>query len=104
MGDQVAGYYLSDRNLTYVLIHEASHMVPVDHPKEALDMFNRFIGVKDNAFNSSLLPSKLVEPQPDAKSPKSNPMRYTLIALIYLTVDVPVHSTFSSLGSQVSVL
>lgn len=39
------GYYQNDRNLTYVLIKDASHMVPYDKPLETQDMINRFFGI-----------------------------------------------------------
>ncbi|KAG5368578.1 Pheromone-processing carboxypeptidase KEX1 [Yarrowia sp. E02] len=35
----------SDRNLTYVRIYNASHMVPYDEPEACLTMLNDFIGV-----------------------------------------------------------
>ncbi|GAA5860300.1 hypothetical protein JCM8547_003456 [Rhodosporidiobolus lusitaniae] len=40
-----AGTWTTARNLTYVKINEASHMVPYDQPLAAHDMFLRFIGV-----------------------------------------------------------
>jgi carboxypeptidase D len=43
--DQLAGYYTQERNLTYVLIKDGSHMVPYDRPLECLDMINRFMQV-----------------------------------------------------------
>ncbi|KAK9459384.1 Alpha/Beta hydrolase protein, partial [Lipomyces oligophaga] len=39
------GLYQTARNLTYVLVYNASHMVPVDQPLAARDMFHRFLGV-----------------------------------------------------------
>ncbi|CAO3664035.1 unnamed protein product [Rhizopus stolonifer] len=42
--NELVGYYIRDRNLTYVLIKDGSHMVPYDKPIECLDMINRFIG------------------------------------------------------------
>ncbi|KAK9476413.1 Alpha/Beta hydrolase protein [Lipomyces japonicus] len=49
-----AGYYQSARNLTYVLVHNASHMVPFDLPLESRDMLHRFIGI--DYENSGLVP------------------------------------------------
>ncbi|KAL0082287.1 serine carboxypeptidase-domain-containing protein [Phycomyces blakesleeanus] len=49
MDDKVVGQYTEDRNLTYVLIKDGSHMVPYDKPLETLDMINRFIGAGDNS-------------------------------------------------------
>lgn len=42
---EAAGYYQEARNLTYVLIHNSSHMVPFDYPRRTRDMLDRFIGV-----------------------------------------------------------
>lgn len=39
------GYYQSARNLTYVLFHNASHMVPYDYARRTRDMLDRFIGI-----------------------------------------------------------
>ncbi|KAG4304127.1 hypothetical protein PORY_002491 [Pneumocystis oryctolagi] len=56
------GYYQYDRNLTYVLIKDASHMVPYDKPLESLDMLNRFLEIdpklieevrKSNSWNNA---------------------------------------------------
>lgn len=46
MNDKLAGYVTRDRNLTYVMIKDGSHMVPYDKPTECLDMINRFIQVE----------------------------------------------------------
>ncbi|KTW29863.1 hypothetical protein T552_01067 [Pneumocystis carinii B80] len=43
--DKVVGYYQYDRNLTYIIIKDASHMVPYDKPLESQDMLNRFLGI-----------------------------------------------------------
>ncbi|KAJ5248687.1 hypothetical protein N7468_000138 [Penicillium chermesinum] len=40
-----AGYYQHARNLTYVLFHNASHMVPFDQPRQTRDMLDRFMNV-----------------------------------------------------------
>lgn len=42
---EVAGYYQEARNLTYVLFHNSSHMVPFDYSRRSRDMLDRFIGV-----------------------------------------------------------
>ncbi|KAI9311883.1 Alpha/Beta hydrolase protein, partial [Dichotomocladium elegans] len=49
--DKVVGTFTSERNLTFVVIHGGSHMVPYDKPMESLDMINRFIGVGNNKVN-----------------------------------------------------
>ncbi|KAI9271802.1 serine carboxypeptidase-domain-containing protein [Phascolomyces articulosus] len=46
--DKTVGSYTEARNLTLVIIHDGSHMVPYDKPIETLDMINRFMGVGDN--------------------------------------------------------
>ncbi|KND02680.1 uncharacterized protein SPPG_01765 [Spizellomyces punctatus DAOM BR117] len=38
--DQLAGFYQTAGNLSFVVFYDASHMVPIDKPKEALAMFN----------------------------------------------------------------
>lgn len=43
--NKLVGYYTQERNLTYVLIKDGSHMVPYDRPIECLDMINRFMNV-----------------------------------------------------------
>ena len=43
--NQLAGFYQSARNLTYILFHNSSHMVPFDHPRRTRDMLDRFMGV-----------------------------------------------------------
>ncbi|RHZ54311.1 hypothetical protein Glove_428g80 [Diversispora epigaea] len=40
-----AGYIISERNLTYVLVYNSSHMVPYDVPVVSADMMYRFIGL-----------------------------------------------------------
>lgn len=42
---QVAGFWQEARNLTYVLFHNSSHMVPFDYPRRTRDMLDRFMGV-----------------------------------------------------------
>jgi len=46
--DYIAGINQTERNLTYLLFHNASHMVAVDNPKATLDMMNRFMGITTN--------------------------------------------------------
>ncbi|KAG0038758.1 Cell death protease [Podila clonocystis] len=54
--DQPAGEWQTQRNLSYVLIYNSSHMVPYDVPLVTLDMINRFIGIdhKLQSFASRL--------------------------------------------------
>ncbi|KAK9387193.1 Alpha/Beta hydrolase protein [Lipomyces mesembrius] len=54
-----AGIYQSARNLTYVLIYNASHMVPLDLPLQSRDMLHRFIGV-DYRFSGTVPPKSSV--------------------------------------------
>ncbi|KAM3586229.1 Cell death protease [Umbelopsis sp. WA50703] len=70
IGDHIAGYYTEERNLTYVLVKDASHMVPYDKPTEMLDMINRFIGVSDGTVNG--MPSRVGE-KDIAGIPSANP-------------------------------
>lgn len=49
--NKLAGYYTQERNLTYVLINDGSHMVPYDRPIECLDMINRFMQVGNDVVN-----------------------------------------------------
>ncbi|KAI9503135.1 Alpha/Beta hydrolase protein, partial [Coemansia spiralis] len=42
IGGSVVGQIHSDRGLTYALVHDASHMVGVDKPREILDLFTAF--------------------------------------------------------------
>ncbi|KAF9430967.1 Cell death protease [Podila epigama] len=54
--DKPAGEWQIERNLSYALIYNSSHMVPYDVPVVTLDMINRFIGIdhKLEAFNSKM--------------------------------------------------
>jgi len=52
-GGQTAGYYQHSRNLTYVLYHNASHMVPVDLPLQSRDMVNRFMNVSVSSIGGA---------------------------------------------------
>jgi carboxypeptidase D len=40
-----AGFWQEARNLTYVLFHNSSHMVPFDYARRTRDMLDRFMGV-----------------------------------------------------------
>jgi carboxypeptidase D len=42
---ELAGFYQTARNLTYVLFYNSSHMVPYDFPRRTRDMLDRFVGV-----------------------------------------------------------
>ncbi|CAO3581131.1 unnamed protein product [Absidia cylindrospora] len=57
IGKKTVGYYMQERNLSYVLINDGSHMVPYDKPMETLDMINRFMGVGDNKVSG--IPSRV---------------------------------------------
>ncbi|ORX44025.1 alpha/beta-hydrolase [Hesseltinella vesiculosa] len=68
IGDKVVGHYTEERNLTYVLIKDGSHMVPYDKPLETLDMINRFMHVGANqvggkpSFVGSSIPTTSSDP------------------------------------------
>ncbi|KAI7879403.1 alpha/beta-hydrolase [Lichtheimia hyalospora FSU 10163] len=49
--DKIVGTYTEDRNLTFAVVLNGSHMLPYDKPFESLDMINRFMGVGDNKVN-----------------------------------------------------
>ncbi|KAJ3183779.1 Cell death protease [Geranomyces variabilis] len=55
--NQLKGTYQEARNLSFVIIHNASHMVPVDEPVAALDMFNRAIRATDTINSIVIDPS-----------------------------------------------
>ncbi|KAI8611631.1 Alpha/Beta hydrolase protein [Chytriomyces sp. MP71] len=46
LDSQLQGWYQTSRNLTFVLKHNASHMMPVDAPEAARNILNRFIGAE----------------------------------------------------------
>ncbi|KAG6373757.1 Alpha/Beta hydrolase protein [Boletus reticuloceps] len=56
-----AGRWVSSRNLTYVEVFNASHMVPYDVPDVAHDMILRFMGVDFSAIleGSARIPSSI---------------------------------------------
>ncbi|KAJ1858116.1 Cell death protease [Coemansia sp. RSA 1822] len=64
-GQQV-GSVESDRGLTYALIHNASHMVGVDRPRELLDLFTLFTNASSSnlRFRSSFRSSDVTQPMP----------------------------------------
>ncbi|KAJ3310652.1 Cell death protease [Blyttiomyces sp. JEL0837] len=47
MNNVEVGWYQTARNLSFALIYNSSHMTPVDHPLESLDIFNRLINASD---------------------------------------------------------
>ncbi|KAI8853641.1 Alpha/Beta hydrolase protein [Chytridium lagenaria] len=72
-----AGTYQSARNLTNFIMYNGSHMAPVDHPRESLDVLNRMIRYIDGVtpYKSELLdpsnieaPTGISNPTPPAKS------------------------------------
>ncbi|KAF9974883.1 Cell death protease [Actinomortierella ambigua] len=73
---QPAGAWTESRNLTYVLLSNASHMAPYDAPLAALDMINRFMELDPTLqnFESSLDPvdggAGEVESPADTDTPK----------------------------------
>jgi len=54
-----AGLYQEARNLTYVLFHNASHMVPFDFPRRSRDMLDRFMGVDVAAIGGEPADSRI---------------------------------------------
>ncbi|KAJ3020479.1 Cell death protease [Thoreauomyces humboldtii] len=53
--NKLKGTYQTERNLSYILFYNASHMVPVDEPRAALDMFNRALGVNQTSIRSIVI-------------------------------------------------
>ncbi|CAG8551048.1 12738_t:CDS:10 [Funneliformis caledonium] len=45
VNDTLAGHIVTERNLTYVKVYNASHMVPYDVPLVTMDMMYRFMGL-----------------------------------------------------------
>ncbi|CAJ0646082.1 9452_t:CDS:10 [Entrophospora sp. SA101] len=57
INDKVVGEMTTERNLTYIVVYNTSHMVPYDVPVETMDMIYRFIGIHDDIianFTSSI--------------------------------------------------
>ncbi|KAK9455859.1 Alpha/Beta hydrolase protein [Dipodascopsis uninucleata] len=57
--NEITGVYQSARNLTYVLVYNASHMVPTDLPLQSRDMMHRFIGL-DYRYSGTIPPNSSV--------------------------------------------
>lgn len=62
LGNQLTGTYETERNLSYVLVFNSSHMVPVDQGKAVLNLFHRFIGVVDQ-YNGVLVDTNGIPPE-----------------------------------------
>ncbi|CAG8677460.1 31448_t:CDS:10 [Gigaspora margarita] len=45
VNDKPAGYMLSERNLTYVVVHDASHMISYDKPGASMALMYWFMGI-----------------------------------------------------------
>ena len=56
---QNAGFWQEARNLTYVLFHNASHMVPFDWPRRSRDMLDRFMKVDISNIGGSPTDSRI---------------------------------------------
>lgn len=56
---EVAGFWQSARNLTYVLFHNSSHMVPFDVARRSRDMLDRFMGVDISSIGGKPMDSFL---------------------------------------------
>ena len=57
--DEVAGFWQSARNLTYVLFHNSSHMVPFDVARRSRDMLDRFMKVDISSIGGKPMDSYL---------------------------------------------
>lgn len=69
--DKIVGTYTEDRNLTFAVVMNGSHMLPYDKPLESLDMINRFMGVGDNKVNGKI--SRLGDGSVQAGGEPQNP-------------------------------
>lgn len=56
---EVAGFWQSARNLTYVLFYNSSHMVPFDVARRSRDMLDRFMGVDISSIGGKPMDSFL---------------------------------------------
>lgn len=56
---EAAGFWQEARNLTYVLFHNSSHMVPFDYPRRARDMLDRFMGVDIESIGGEPVDSQI---------------------------------------------
>ncbi|ORX94452.1 hypothetical protein K493DRAFT_315500 [Basidiobolus meristosporus CBS 931.73] len=59
VNDKLVGIHSSARNLTYIRVFNASHMVPVDKREESYAMMNWFMGIEDPLFKVSIGDSKI---------------------------------------------
>jgi len=57
VNDTLAGNIVTERNLTYVRVFNASHMVPYDVPLVTMDMMYRFMGLDHHIVNK--FPSRI---------------------------------------------
>ena len=67
---KTAGYMRELRNLKFLVVLNAGHMVPLDEPKVSLDLVSRFLNKK--SFNSGFSKLKLLASDPSACEPASN--------------------------------
>ncbi|KAJ3159399.1 Cell death protease [Geranomyces michiganensis] len=70
--NQLKGSYQQARNLSFVIIHNASHMVPVDEPLASLDMFNRAIGATDTINSVVIDPANSGSLKPSTDDKEAN--------------------------------
>lgn len=48
INNKIAGWYQSSRGVNFIVVKDASHMVPVDQPEASLDLFERAIAINKN--------------------------------------------------------
>lgn len=65
VGGEAAGTYQSGRNLTYVKVFNASHMVPFDVPEVSRTLLNQFIGIPGYSKKEQSPEEKLPEESGD---------------------------------------
>lgn len=56
---ETAGFWQEARNLTYVLFHNSSHMVPFDYPRRTRDMLDRFMKVDISSIGGKPTDSRI---------------------------------------------
>ncbi|GBB91735.1 hypothetical protein RclHR1_01910019 [Rhizophagus clarus] len=71
VNNTLAGHIVAERNLTYVKIFNASHMVPYDVPLVSMDMVYRFMGLDHHIVNK--FPSKIESEELDDSNNDSDP-------------------------------
>ncbi|ORX84226.1 alpha/beta-hydrolase [Anaeromyces robustus] len=86
---KINGLYQSERNLTYILLTNGSHMVPIDLPEESLAMYNSIIDIHveekaslDDSFDYAKGQKKLSDSNiPDSSSNVSKILSFSFLGV-----------------------